>query len=135
MNPQWTKDYLNKEFSSSPKMEPDGQNWCNEAHRWMVKFLVSMGVKNVEVQGLDRAERLARTEGMTYHRGHYEWSMFAWLNGQCWYFMSGDCRSKVTKSLLVRKCDGFNDFVGSINQWVNYDSPNFEWDLQKILTR
>jgi len=135
MNPQWTRDYLNKEFSSGLRMEADGQAWCRDAHKWMHDFLVRMGASNREVSHPTREERLAATEGMVYSKGHYEWSMFAWLNGQCWYFSSSDCRYKIMKSLLVRKCDGFNDFVGSINQWVNYDSPNFEWDLQKILTR
>jgi hypothetical protein len=109
---QWVDQYVNMEFSSGPYMGQDGKSWCAASKRWMTTFLKSLGATNIK-----------------FTRGHYEWSMFARIGEQWWYFSSGDVRYKIMKALLVRHCDGPKDYSGKGNQFVNYDQ-GFEDNLR-----
>ena len=115
--PQWVNDCLYKEFSSGGHMGSDGQAWCNAAKRWMIDFL----------------KENFGTEDVVYRRGHHEWSMFAKIGEQWWYFSSGDVRYNICASLLVRKATSPQDYTGGANMWVKYDVPNFEHSLKQLL--
>lgn len=115
-SPLWVRQYMTQEFSSSPYMEEDGQEWMRNSKNWMEKFLANIGATN-----------------FTFHKGHYEWSCFAKLEEQWWYFSSGDVRFKVMPSLLVRRCDGLRDYTGKHNQFVSYNEPCFAWSLKQLL--
>ena len=113
----WVDDYVHKEFSSGGHMGEDGVAWCRVSKKWMTAFLKRLGATEIK-----------------FRKGHYEWSMFALLKGQYWYFSSGDCRFKSMVSLLVRKADSPTDYTGQGNMWVNYDVPDFEYSLERLLT-
>ena len=116
MSIQWVDQYRLQEFSSGGQMGKDGQAWCLSAKKWMTAFLKRLSATNIK-----------------FNKMHYEWSMFACLNGQWWYFSSGDVRYKISDSLLVRKADGPKDYTGEHNLHICYDAPDFEWSLERLL--
>lgn len=115
-NPLWAKHFINQRFSSGPRMGEDGEKWCRSAKEWMVSFLSTFGATDID-----------------FHKGHYEWSMFAKIGEQWWYFSSGDVRYKLMKSLLVRTADGPKDYMGHANQYVMYNDPDFAQSLSRLL--
>ena len=117
MSIHWVHQYRFQEFSSGTHMEEDGQAWCRSSKKWMTAFLKRLG-----------------TTDRRFRKGHYEWSMTTLLNGQWWYFSSGDVRFKTMNSLLVRKADGPKDYTGKGNMWIDYDVPDFELSLERLLT-
>ncbi len=113
---EWVDEYLHREFSSEGYMGKDGEQWLDKSRSWVCKYLMSLGATKIR-----------------FHRGHYEWSAFAQFGDKWVYLSSGDCRFKVTKTLLVRTARSETDYTGGHNNFVSYDSPDFPGNLQKMI--
>jgi hypothetical protein len=111
----WAKDF----YEGNIVIYTGIESWIRKSRIWMKKFMVErMGCK---------------PEDIIFHKMWCEWSMFAKIGEQWWYFSSGDCRFRFNKSMLVRKASGPKDYRGSSNQFVFYDSPDFTKELEDVL--
>ena len=110
----WAKDFYNRDIAIYVGMD----SWIRKSRIWMKKFLVEkMGCKPEEI---------------IFNKMWCEWSMFAKISEQWWYFNSGDPRCGMN-TLLVRKADSPKDYTGGCNQFVFYGSADFAKELEEVL--
>lgn len=124
MNNTWIKQTLTTDFYNDYPTNRENspgaltKRWYAQSRNWMKKYL--MDTFNV------------KAENIIWRRGYYEWTMFAKIGEQWWYFSTGDIRSNIMRSMLVRKAQSPRDYTGGMNRFVGYDN-NFEQNLTHIL--
>ena len=123
--PKWCKEYVKFDFETDyPTDRESGpgsitRRWVSQSRNWLRKFLVE--------------EFGCKPEDFIYRRGWFEWTAFAKIGEQWWYFSTGDIRFKLMGSFLVRKADSPKDYSGHSNNFVNYYNSKFEEELKYIL--
>ena len=111
----WYEKILETEFESSSGPTPQWVAFAKEVESWFSGFCKEKGYTD-----------------FSFSRGHFYFSGFFKVKEQWWYFLSGDVRSNIMPSLVVRKCSGPKDFQGERNNNIRYDTGNFKqelWDL------
>lgn len=123
--PQWVKDYNKTDFNRDYPTDresgpgPKTKHWYAISRNWMKKFLA---------EGFH-----VKPENILWSRGYFEWTMFAKIGEQWWYFSTGDIRHTCTNSMLVRKAKHQKDYTGGSNCFVSYSNPKFTEELMSIL--
>ena len=123
--PNWTKQLISTDFYADlPTDRESGygtitKKWLHDSKLWLKKYLVTtFNVNPKEV---------------IFNQGYFEWSCFALVGSQWWYFSTGDIRFKILGSLLVRTARHNKDYTGGGNRFVDYNSRSFEENLTTIL--
>lgn len=125
--PKWCRDYKRYDFETDYPIDresgpgPLSRRWVSQSRNWLKKFLVEeMGCK---------------PEDFIYSRGWFEWTAFAKVGNQWWYFSTGDIRHKLFGGeMLVRKASHPKDYTGGINCFVAYCNPKFTEELKSIIS-
>lgn len=115
-NHQWVNTIRDRLKESGPSMGPEGQAWIRSARSWWTQF----------------RERINAQE-WRFSKNHYEFSIVFRVENQWWYMNSGDVRFSVMGSALIRTTTGPKDYTGGRNQFVGYDSPDFDAALERII--
>jgi hypothetical protein len=111
---QWAEDY----FNGSIEIYTGVDRWIKQSRTWITRFLMEeMGCKK---------------EDIIFKKLWCEWSCFAKIGEQWWYFSSGDPRL-ACPWFLVRKADGPKDYTGKGNLRVYYGSQDFVAELRDVL--
>lgn len=106
---------IKKDFYSSSGLTPEFHAFTTKFKREFGNYLKEHGATNVEFNVM-----------------HFEISGFFDLNGQTWYFNTGDVRSKIMNSMLVRTAKHHKDYTGGANRFARY-TDDFYNDMSKIL--
>jgi hypothetical protein len=110
----WAKDFYNGNIAIYTGIE----GWIRKSRNWMKKFLIEkMGCK---------------PEDIIFNKMWCEWSMFAKIGEQWWYFNSGDPRMG-WGGMLIRKASSPKDYTGGRNESVFYGSADFTEELEAVL--
>jgi len=111
---QWAEDF----FKGNIVIYSGIEKWIRQSRNWMKKFLIDeMGCKK---------------EDIVFNKMWCEWSLFAKIGEQWWYFNSGDPRIGL-RGFLVRKASGPKDYTGGKNLFVYYGSQDFAEELRDVL--
>lgn len=72
---------------------------------------------------------------LVFKAGHaaFSWSVTFLLKEQWWYAGVLDSRADVVKGLMFRKIQHPQDYKGMVNQWIQFNDPNFRDRLQQML--
>jgi hypothetical protein len=125
--PRWAAQFITVNFymDESTTREngygPKTNQWMRDSKAWLRSYLVEYFQVN--------------KEDIIINPGFYEWSSFAKIYDQWWYFSTGDIRFKVFPSFLVRTAQHPKDYTGGFNQYVKYNDPDFTQALTRILSR
>jgi hypothetical protein len=107
---------LRQTFESSSELTPQFQHFYMTFRSDMKKFLKERGAKD-----------------MKFNRGHFHVFGFFEMQGQIWYFSTGDVRWFKKDGMLLRTAKSFEDYTGGSNNTVRFDNEEqFTEDFERI---